>query len=161
MRLWPVPVVYTDFLSMYPTVNILLGLWNFVIAERIVAEDAREVVSKFLEGLRSEDLFKPQTWKRLTGFVRVIPNGDLLPTRSQYSGSHGWQVGVNVVYASEAKDDGGLWFSLPDVAASVLRTGRVPTIVDAFMIRAEGIAETHQASEPSASCSADTYAWRR
>ena len=54
IRLWPVPVVYTDFLSMYPTVNILLGLWSFVVAERIVAEDAREVVATFLKGLLSK-----------------------------------------------------------------------------------------------------------
>ena len=43
IRLPPVPIVYTDFLSMYPTVNSLMGLWNFVIAERIVAEDARDL----------------------------------------------------------------------------------------------------------------------
>lgn len=27
-----VPIVYTDFLSMYPTVNALMGLWRFVVA---------------------------------------------------------------------------------------------------------------------------------
>ena len=30
-----VPVVYTDFLSMYPTVNRLMGLWRFVTAQEI------------------------------------------------------------------------------------------------------------------------------
>ena len=30
-----VPVVYTDFLSMYPTVNSLMNLWRFVIADKI------------------------------------------------------------------------------------------------------------------------------
>src|SRR5207249_3668970 len=29
------PVVYTDFLSMYPTVNRLMNLWSFVVAEKI------------------------------------------------------------------------------------------------------------------------------
>jgi hypothetical protein len=141
IRLWAVPVVYTDFLSMYPTVNSLMDLWTFVIAGRIVVEEAREAITAFLTKLRPTDLFKPETWKSLTGFVRVIPNGDLLPTRSQYSGSHDWQVGLNYLYASEVNDDAGLWFSLPDIVASVLRTGRLPTTVDAFMLRADGIAE--------------------
>jgi hypothetical protein len=30
-----VPVVYTDFLSMYPTVNSLMDLWRFVVAREI------------------------------------------------------------------------------------------------------------------------------
>ena len=37
-----VPVVYTDFLSMYPTVNALMGLWRFVVAENVsVVPDGR------------------------------------------------------------------------------------------------------------------------
>ncbi len=78
-----VPVVYTDFLSMYPTVNSLMGLWRFVTAERIAVEDCRDDVERFLRDLRAEDLFKQETWPHLTAFVRVVPNGDLLPTRSQ------------------------------------------------------------------------------
>jgi hypothetical protein len=34
-----VPVVYTDFLSMYPTVNSLMNLWKFVTARKIVIDD--------------------------------------------------------------------------------------------------------------------------
>ena len=35
IRKLPLPVVYTDFLSMYPTVNSLMGLWRFVTARKI------------------------------------------------------------------------------------------------------------------------------
>jgi DNA polymerase type B, organellar and viral len=35
IRKTAVPVVYTDFLSMYPTVNSLMGLWQFVTAREI------------------------------------------------------------------------------------------------------------------------------
>ena len=35
IRKVPVPVVYVDFLSMYPTVNGLMDLWKFVIAREI------------------------------------------------------------------------------------------------------------------------------
>jgi hypothetical protein len=32
------PVVYTDFLSMYPTVNGLMDLWSFVTAKKLLRE---------------------------------------------------------------------------------------------------------------------------
>ena len=34
VRKVPVPIVYTDFMSQYSTVNVLMGLWNFVTARR-------------------------------------------------------------------------------------------------------------------------------
>jgi hypothetical protein len=37
-----------------------------------------------------------------------------------------------------ADDNNALWYALPDVAATVLATGRVPKIVDAFRIEASG-----------------------
>lgn len=43
IRKVPVPVVYTDFLSMYPTVNSLMGLWRYVTAREIkVVDHCRE-----------------------------------------------------------------------------------------------------------------------
>ena len=41
---------------------------------------------------------------------------------------------VNHLYASDHEPSEGLWFSLPDVAASVLLTGKVPKIVEAFKL---------------------------
>ena len=35
IRKVPVPIVYTDFLSMYTTVNSLMDLWRFVTARKI------------------------------------------------------------------------------------------------------------------------------
>src|SRR5439155_12963893 len=50
IRRVPVPVTYTDFLSMYPTVNSLLGLWRFVIADLLTVEEptteARELLAR-------------------------------------------------------------------------------------------------------------------
>lgn len=136
-----VPVVYTDFLSMYPTVNSLMDLWKFVIAnEVLVVRDCKREFERFLGRLSSDRLFRPETWKRLTGFVKVIPNGDILPSRAKYnSETNDWQVAVNHLYAEENNPNHGLWYSLPDVAASVLQTGRVPKIVDAFRTRPSGI----------------------
>ncbi len=47
VRKVPVPVVYTDFLSQYSTVNVLMGLWNFVHGQ------VRFAWSKMPRGARS------------------------------------------------------------------------------------------------------------
>src|SRR5712692_5534675 len=132
----PVPVVYTDFLSMYPTVNRLMGLWRFVTASEIrVVEHCRAETQAFLSRLTADDLFKPETWKHLTGFARIIPDSDILPTRGKYGvETNDWQVGINHLYAADDDPKNALWFSLPDVVVSVLLTGRIPKIVDAFRI---------------------------
>jgi hypothetical protein len=130
-----VPVVYTDFLSMYPTVNSLMDLWSFVTAEKIrIVEHCDRAIETFLRKLVPEDLFNFSTWKHLTAFVKIVPDGDMLPSRAKYSSqSNDWQVAVNHLYSKEA-----LWYSLPDVVASVILTGRIPRIVDAFRIEAHG-----------------------
>jgi hypothetical protein len=140
VRKVPVPVVYTDFLSMYPTVNSLMGLWQFVTAEEIrVVEHCNAEIQTFLDRLRADDLFAPDTWKHLTGFVKLVPDGDLLPTRGKYSvGTNDWQVAVNHLHGDSNNASHALWFSLPDVVVSVLLTGRVPRIVDAFRIEPIG-----------------------
>ena len=136
-----IPVVYTDFLSMYATVNSLMGLWDFVIAGKIkVVKNATEEIQGFLDSATVEDLFKPATWKRLTGFVKVIPDGEILPTRANYNvHTNDWQVAVNHLYSEgDSADKSALWFTLPDIVASKVLTGRVPKIVDAFYIEPSG-----------------------
>jgi len=136
-----VPVVYTDFLSMYPTVNSLMDLWSFVTARKIgVIENCREEIEILLRQLTADDMFNPAIWKRLTAFVRIIPDGDILPSRGRYSiQSNDWQVAVNHLYACNDNPNDALWFSLPDVVASVLlNDGRIPKIVDAFRIEPRG-----------------------
>src|SRR5208283_1363961 len=141
IRKVPVPVVYTDFLSMYPTVNSLMDLWSFVTAHEIgIIEHCQMEIEIFLRQVTVDDLFNPATWKKLTVFVRIIPDGDILPSRGKYSSqSNDWQVAINHIYAGNESPDDALWFSLPDVVASVLlNRGRIPKIVDAFRIRPRG-----------------------
>ena len=143
IRKVPVPVVYADFLSMYPTVNSLMGLWSFVVAKKIrIFKRCRAQIQKFLKRLSPEDLFRPATWKLLPAFVRVVPDGDVLPSRSKYSAeSNDWQVALNHLTAADQNPKNGLWYSLPDVVASKLLTGRVPKIVEAFRIEPRGTLE--------------------
>jgi len=137
------PIVYTYFRSMYPTVNSLMRLWRFVIAEEIrVVDHCQEEVLQFLSELtaRPADLFKPETWERMPSFVKLSPDGDILPCRSRYNAaSRDWQVGLNYLYSEKDNPQHALWFSLPDVIVSVLLTGKIPKIVDAFRIEAHGI----------------------
>jgi len=142
IRKVPVPVVYTDFLSMYPTVNSLMDLWRFVTAREIrIVEHCQQEIIALLQRLTANpaDLFNPETWKQLTAFVQVIPDGDILPSRGRYNlESNDWQVAVNHICADRNDSTQALWFSLPDVVASVLLTKRLPNIVDAFRIEAHG-----------------------
>src|SRR5258708_13524203 len=125
------PIVYNDFLSMYPTVNSLMGLWQFVTAEEIrVIEHCKEEIQAFLGSGTADNLFKPEAWKHLTGFVKIIPDGDILPTRGRYSvETNDWQVAANYLHGDPGNPGHALWFSLPDVVVSVLLTGRVPKII--------------------------------
>jgi len=66
IRKVPVPVVYTDFLSMYPTVNSLMDLWRIVTAREIkVIDHCQSDIEAFLRGLSAERLFDLATWKQL------------------------------------------------------------------------------------------------
>jgi hypothetical protein len=77
IRKIPVPVVYVDFLSMYPTVNGLMDLRQFLVAAKVrVLEHCQGEIEQFLRTLTPEKLFNPETWKRLPAFVKLIPNGD-------------------------------------------------------------------------------------
>lgn len=143
IRKVPVPVVYTDFLSMYPTVNSLMGLWRYVTARKIKVTrvPVNEIVA-FLKRTSAKELFDPATWKHLPAFVRVIPDNDILPCRSQFNAeSKDWQVSVNYVSATSKKAEDALWYSLPDVLVSRILTGRMPKIVDTFKIEPEGLLE--------------------
>src|SRR5205823_8611812 len=88
LRHTPVPVVYTDFTSQYPTVNTLLGLWRMLTAERLQVCDVTPEVRKFLESLTPEQLFDPSTWPKLTFFALVQAGGDILPVRTVYGDGH-------------------------------------------------------------------------
>ena len=134
IRKFSVPIVYCDFLSQYSSVNVLMGLWRFVTAREIrVIEDCREELAALLRDVTPEWVLDASNWKHLAGFARIIPNGDVLPLRAKYRGNS-WQIGVNYVHASSDDAADGLWYAWPELVASVLLTGKVPRIVEAFRI---------------------------
>jgi hypothetical protein len=130
----PVPVVYTDFASMYPTDNSLLGNWELLTADRVEVVDATEEISRLLAGVTLERCFDPSFWKELPFFAQLIPDGDVVPVRAEYSPDvRGWNIGVNPLYARHP-----VWYAGPDLVASILLSGKIPKIVKAFRVVPRG-----------------------
>lgn len=132
-----VPVELHDFTSMYPTVNALMGLWDLLTAREIVATEATADVQEFLDSVTLGSMFNPASWRNVVGVVELIPSGDVLPVRANYSDADSESIGINPVYS-----DTPLWYSLPDVVASVLLTGKVPQIRSAYRFHGEGKQES-------------------
>jgi hypothetical protein len=131
IRKTPVPVVHTDFTSQYPTVNALLGNWDFLTAERIDFQDYTQEVREMLAGLKLKEAFNPEFWKRLTFFALVLPERDILPVRTVYNGRT-QNIGLN--YLTSEKP---VWFAGPDVVVSAL-LGKIPKIVKAIRVVPHG-----------------------
>lgn len=125
IRRVPVPVRYLDFASMYPTVCSLLELSELLTAGRIdVVEDDPEAVAQWLASISADRVFEKATWPKLRAIALVQPDGDVLPVRARYAPGGDFGIGINPLHSREP-----LWYSLPDLLASVLLTGRVPKIL--------------------------------
>lgn len=120
-------VLYCDFLSMYPTVCTLMGLWRFVIAKGIIWHDTTSETAEFLDRATLADLQIPEIWPMLTTLVQIEPDDDILPLRARYAGEQQATIGLNYL-----STDQPLWFTLADCLASKILTGRSPKVVKAL-----------------------------
>jgi hypothetical protein len=128
-------VLYCDFMSMYPTVCTLMGLWRFVIAKGVTWRDATEETRALLENVTLADLQKPDVWRELTTLVRLSPADDILPVRAKYDslmpgaqdGAASATIGLNYLCSADP-----LWQTLAEVIASKLLTGKTPEILEAI-----------------------------
>jgi hypothetical protein len=112
-------VLYCDFLSMYPSVCTLMGLWRFVAAKGMRWHDSTKEVSKFLHRIRLDGLQRPETWRKLTTIVQVMPVNDIFSVRAKYQDERQSTIGLN--YLTRRKP---LWFTLADCIAAKLLTGK-------------------------------------
>jgi hypothetical protein len=124
-------VMYCDFLSMYPTVCALMGLWRFVIAERLAYTDATDETRRLLDRVTVEDARDRSLWTQLPVLVQVEPEGDLLPVRAPYDGTQ-YTIGENLLTGPP------LWFTLAHCIAEKIRTGKSPRVVRAIRFTPEG-----------------------
>jgi hypothetical protein len=112
---------------MYPTVRTLMQLWPFVSGEGMTWRDDTDAVRAFLGDIELADLQKPATWPKLNALVRIEPHADVLPTRGPYGDDSQATIGANFLSSKEPR-----WYTLPDVVASKLLTGRSPKIIEAL-----------------------------
>ena len=134
IRRWPVPVVPVDLTSEYPSVDALLGIWDALTAKRLATEDATEDVRTLLANVTLDDLFRPAFWMRLNFYARIIADGDILPVRSVYDSKSGTcNIGLNALHWKQPT-----WVAGPDLIASVLLSGHIPNVQEAFRIVAHG-----------------------
>jgi hypothetical protein len=126
VRRTQVPVTVTDLVSQYPTVSILLGLQEFLTCERVdvVAEDPAELEA-WLGGLTLDAVLDPATWRAMRGIALVDLADDVLPIRTDWHGDGTLGVGLPIVH----RGDTALWWAIPDLVASVVRTGRAPRVL--------------------------------
>ncbi len=131
IRKTPVKVSYIDFTSMYPSQFVLLGLWDYVIADNIdVIEDNK--FDNLLDNIQLNDLTDKDLWKTLNGIALVDVDNDILPLRAKYNGKIAYNIGLN--YAKGK----ALWYTYPDIIASKLLTGKKPKIIKAFRFVPKG-----------------------
>jgi hypothetical protein len=115
-------ILYCDFKSMYPTVNSLMGLWEFVTADGFTVEDTTAETQEFLDSVTVEQLQNPDTWRKLRTLVRLIPHGEIMPVRAKYN-EQTLTIGLNHLTAEKP-----LWYTLADCIVSKLLTGKAPHI---------------------------------
>ena len=120
-------VMLCDFLSMYPTVCTLMGLWHFVIAKGMAWRDSTTATRTLLATVDLPALQSPALWRDLTTLVCVRPVGDIFPVRAAYDGEPQSTIGLNYLTS-----DKGIWFTLADCLASRLLTGKAPEVLEAI-----------------------------
>jgi hypothetical protein len=145
IRKVPVPGVYVDFTSQYPTVFALQRLHRFFTAKRVSyhREDPARV-QKLLNALAVRQLFDKQLWaEELTALVLIAPDRDRLPTRARYNVPRRqrqsrrrpstYNVAVPYRYGGPPQ-----WYTLSDALGSTLMTGKAPRVIAVLRFAAHG-----------------------
>ena len=127
VRRTPLPVDYTNGLSIDPTVNALMGLWRLHVADRVEVEGCAEEARAVWAEITPDTVRDPATWPRLALFGRIVPDGDVLPVRAEY-GDAGSARNIDV---NPFTDGAPHWYAGPDPAAALL-TGTVPKALRAW-----------------------------
>jgi hypothetical protein len=141
IRKRPTKVRLMDFKSMYPTLFKLMGLWKYLIADRIEYYDSTEETKNLLSKVDLNALTDPSLYPRLATIVQTLPEDDVLPVRAHYGEDKSvYNIGVNYLTSRVP-----LWHTLADVIASKLLTGKAPKILRAITFKPVGIQNDLQA----------------
>jgi hypothetical protein len=130
-----VRVVYCDFMSMYPTVCTLMGLWQFVVASGMTPRNSTRETRALLARIDLVHLQQPDAWRLLRTIVQVQPDGDILPVRAEYGeilpGHDPERPPQHSIGLNHLTSEEGLWYTLADCIASAVLTGRAPKVLRA------------------------------
>lgn len=121
-------VMLCDFLSMYPTVCTLVGLWSFVIGNGMKWRDGTAKVKRILKCWTLDELKTQSSWRSLVALVQVVPEADIFPVRAEYNDGADGTIGAN--YLSSKTE---LWFTLADCLASQLLSGKPLKVIQAVV----------------------------
>lgn len=132
----PTLITNLDFTSTYPTLFALFGMYLLLIAEKISYHTTTQETQEFLNRTTISDVNKPETWKKMLTICKIIPDDDILPIRSDYGNKVTTNTGTNYL---KSVDGTGLWFTLPDLLASKLLTGKTPKIIEAITFVPQGV----------------------
>lgn len=126
VRLQPVEIRHYDFRSQYPTVNALMKLQDVLLCKHITVQECAEKVRSILAQPDLLDRLQDKAfWLQLRCIVKVKPDGDRLPLRTNY-GSKDPNIALPFVKGIP------MWYTLADVIASTLLTGKSPLVLEAF-----------------------------
>ena len=104
----------------------LAGPFLLLIANRVTWRDATAETRSWVDAITRRTATGRKAGKRLTTLVRVRPQADAFPVRAKYDGPSN-TIGLNYLTCDEP-----LWFTLADLIASKLLTGKTPKILEAI-----------------------------
>lgn len=135
IRKVPVPVEHVDITSMYPTVNILMGLWDLFTSEGVRARVETSGVQKLIDEITIDELFNPERWPEFRGIVQVQPDDDLLPLRACFGSDPQDTETIGISYVTS---DQPMWWTIPDVINAKINGGKAPRILQAIRFYPDG-----------------------
>lgn len=134
----PVKVSTLDFTSTYPTIALIMNLWNFIIADKIDYKECTKEIQELLNNITLKDLLNKEIWDKFCVLVEIEPNGDILPTRT----IHDNKSKIPTISISKIFYNGKLYYFLLDIIASKLLSNKTPKIKNAIRFIPVGKQET-------------------
>lgn len=136
IRKTPTQCTVLDFLSMYPTLCILMNLWDFITCDHIEVQECTDEVRRFVDEVQLDDLRRKETLAQMNAIVQIEPCGDILPVRCRFGDKHKDKnnntYNIGDCHVTSGNPEIRPWYALPDVVNSKLRTGKTPKIIRAI-----------------------------
>jgi hypothetical protein len=140
IRKKPVKVRLMDFKSTYPTLFVLMDLWKYLVAERIEHYDSTEETKRLVSEITLNSLTDRSLYPKLVTIVQILPQSDILPARAHY-GQDTKAYNIALPYVTSEVP---LWYTLAEIIASKLLTGKTPKIFRAISFRPIGTLDNLQ-----------------